>query len=229
MRVHLLSLAIIGAQGFSALQKKPVDTIPVGTLCDELVRFANLGCGEATPEQDKRDCEAEMKRHSTSGTMFGLDDAQAALDAVPQELLEELEQVDVVSKCVRDEVRRIVALDVEARLTQHKRALESPDGGYVAILAIVYGMIKTFFDNGGKEALLMKALEAVESAVLDLKGVNLPERKEELFDQIRGILVASGGAVAASMLTGVPEWAIFAVVGLVTRLLVAGLLQFMDV
>ena len=204
MRVHLLSLAIIGAQGFSALQKKPVDTIPVGTLCDELVRFANLGCGEATPEQDKRDCEAEMKRHSTSGTMFGLDDAQAALDAVPQELFEELEQVDVVSKCVRDEVRRIVALDVEARLTQHKRALESPDGGYVAILAIVYGMIKTFFDNGGKEALLMKALEAVESAVLDLKGVNLPERKEELFDQIRGILVASGGAVAASMLTGVP-------------------------
>ena len=174
MRVHLLSLAIIGAQGFSALQKKPVDTIPVGTLCDELVRFANLGCGEATPEQDKRDCEAEMKRHSTSGTMFGLDDAQAALDAVPQELFEELEQVDVVSKCVRDEVRRIVALDVEARLTQHKRALESPDGGYVAILAIVYGRIKTVVDNGGNLLLFLMCRSCMLNATFGNVTVRLP-------------------------------------------------------
>jgi len=66
--------------------------VPIDGLCTALVSFASEGCTKATPTPNKDACVAEFEEYNTTGDgNFGEKEAQAAIDAVPAQLVKALE------------------------------------------------------------------------------------------------------------------------------------------
>ena len=96
----LLALGVPRAAGFAPGRRRWGDE-----LCDVLVTYANDGCSDTTPGQDKQACVAEM---TFSGYGSLATQAIDALDSIPESLTEALGEVYGSAKCMRDHVQSVI-------------------------------------------------------------------------------------------------------------------------
>jgi len=134
-----LLMAVPSAHTFSS-QGGPV---PIDGLCTALVSFASEGCTKATPTPNKDACVAEFEEYDTTGDgNFGEKEAQAAIDAVPAQLVKALEKVDVEKGCVGEQVSRIVQ---DEHLSGPSRGLSVP--GLSVLLQVVAALLEIWGCN----------------------------------------------------------------------------------